>query len=237
MQTVKKNGRITKTNGQIVQLNSEAELLIPANVETPLRDGAFDQSDEDKMAIIEESFATILHTLGLDLNDDSIRDTPRRVAKMYVKEIFHGLHPDEQPGISVFDNAYQYNKMLVEKNITVMSACEHHLMPIIGKAHVAYISSGKVIGLSKLNRIVNYYSRRPQVQERLTKQILCALQDALETEDVIVMIEAKHLCVSFRGIQDESSTTVTTEYAGAFDEIEKRREFMEFVKGNFSGTF
>lgn len=226
-----------KTNGHIVPLKKEPDFQIPASVETPIREGAFDKSDDEKMAIIEESFSKILHTLGLDLNDDSIRDTPKRVAKMYVKEIFNGLSPEEQPTVSVFENGYQYNKMLVEKNISVLSACEHHLMPIIGKAHVAYISSGKVIGLSKLNRIVNYYSRRPQVQERLTRQILCALQDALETEDVIVMIEAKHLCVSFRGIQDESSSTVTIEYAGEFADREMRKEFMEFVRGDHSGAF
>lgn len=234
MQTIKKNGMTSNKNGHLIALKKEPDFQIPASVETPIREGAFDKSDEEKMAIIEESFAKILHTLGLDLNDDSIRDTPRRVAKMYVKEIFQGLSPDEQPSVSVFENGYQYNKMLVEKNISVLSACEHHFMPIIGKAHVAYISSGKVIGLSKLNRIVNYYARRPQVQERLTRQILCALQDALDTEDVMVMIEAKHLCVSFRGIQDESSSTVTTEYAGAFSDMDKRKEFMEFVKGNFS---
>lgn len=237
MQSAKNSAPGVKKNGQIVPLKQEPDFQIPATVETPIRQGAFDKSDEEKMAVIEESFATILHTLGLDLNDDSIRDTPRRVAKMYVKEIFNGLNPEEQPSVSVFENGYQYNKMLVEKNISVLSACEHHFMPIIGKAHVAYISSGKVIGLSKLNRIVNYYSRRPQVQERLTRQILCALQDALDTEDVIVMIEAKHLCVSFRGIQDESSSTVTVEYAGAFSDREKRKEFMEFVRGDFSGLF
>lgn len=199
-------------------------------LETPLRDDAFDLSDDEKMASIEESFYNILHTLGMDLTDDSLKDTPRRVAKMFVKEIFQGLNPGNMPEISVFDNGYEYSRMLVEKNITVKSTCEHHFLPIIGKAHVGYISNGKVIGLSKLNRIVDYFARRPQVQERMTKQILVALQGALDTQDVIIVVEAKHMCVSLRGIEDDSSTTVTLEYSGAFEAQDLRNEFLGYVR-------
>jgi GTP cyclohydrolase I len=201
-----------------------------SGLETPLRDDAFDLSDDEKMDSIEESFYNILHTLGMDLTDDSLKDTPRRVAKMFVKEIFQGLNPVNMPEISVFDNGYEYSRMLVEKNITVKSTCEHHFLPIIGKAHVGYISNGKVIGLSKLNRIVDYFARRPQVQERMTKQILVALQGALDTQNVIVVVEAKHMCVSLRGIEDDSSTTVTLEYSGVFESQELRNEFLGYVR-------
>lgn len=201
-----------------------------ANTDTPLRPGAFEVNDEEKMAVIEEHFAEIMHTLGLDLSDDSLQGTPRRVAKMFVQEIFGGLDPKRKPRISTFDNKYQYRRMLVEKNIDVTSTCEHHFLPIFGKAHVAYISSGKVIGLSKINRIVDYYARRPQVQERMTRQILEALKEALDTNDVIVMMDAKHMCVHARGIQDTESTTVTVEYSGAFEAAETRREFLDYVR-------
>jgi GTP cyclohydrolase I len=181
------------------------------SIDTPLREDAFLLSDEDKVEIIEGHFKHIMLTLGLDLNDDSLKGTPNRVAKMYVKEIFSGLNPKNKPKISVFDNKYNYNQMLVEKNINLNSSCEHHFLPIMGKAHVAYIPTGKVIGLSKINRIVDFYAKRPQVQERMTVQIAYELKKILDTEDVAVVIEAKHMCVSSRGIQDESSTTLTAE--------------------------
>ena len=170
-----------------------------------------------------------MEELGLDLSDDSLKGTPYRVAKMYVKELFQGLDPKNKPSLSVFDNKYQYNKMLVEKDITFSSACEHHFLPIVGKAHIGYISSGKVIGLSKLNRIVAYYGRRPQVQERMTLQILNELKNALQTEDIIVVIEAEHLCVSTRGVNDKTSRTTTLEYVGKFTETQLRNEFYQLI--------
>lgn len=198
---------------------------------TPIRGDAFDKTDDEKIEIIQEHFAQIMHTLGLDLEDDSLKGTPYRVAKMYVKEIFEGLNPKNKPVARQFNNHYDYKDMIVEKNIQVTSFCEHHFLPFIGKAHVAYISSGKrVIGLSKINRIVDYYSRRPQVQERLTLQIADELQSALETEDVAVFIDSKHLCVSMRGIEDISSTTITSEFRGAFKEEATQRKFIDFIK-------
>jgi GTP cyclohydrolase IA len=179
--------------------------------DTPLRADAFDKSDEEKIAIIEEKFAEIMHALGLDLNDDSLKGTPRRVAKMYVKEVFGGLDPVKSPSSSTFDNKYDYSEMLVEKDITVYSTCEHHFLPIVGKAHVAYFSEGKVIGLSKMNRVVDYFAKRPQVQERMTIQIVRHLQEVLGTENVACVIDAKHLCVNSRGIKDIQSSTVTAE--------------------------
>lgn len=197
--------------------------------ETPMRPDAFVKSDAHKIVEIEYHFREIMELLGLDLNDDSLKDTPRRVAKMYVKEIFSGLNPANKPKVAVFENAYQYNQMLVEKDITLFSNCEHHFVPIIGKAHVAYVSSGKVIGLSKLNRIVQYYSRRPQVQERLTMQIGAELKNVLQTDDVAVLIEARHLCVSMRGIRDTSSVTITSFYDGSFKDDARRREFLDLL--------
>ncbi|NND09565.1 MAG: GTP cyclohydrolase I FolE, partial [Flavobacteriaceae bacterium] len=167
--------------------------------------------------------------MGLDLNDDSLKGTPDRVAKMYIEEIFSGLNPANKPKVALFDNKYQYNQMLVEKNITFYSNCEHHFVPIIGKAHVAYISSGKVIGLSKLNRIVQYYAKRPQVQERLTIQIANEIKTVLNTEDVAVIIDAKHLCVSSRGIKDDTSATVTSYYGGKFDNAHKISELHNYL--------
>lgn len=200
---------------------------------TPLREDAFDLSDDEKIEVIQEHFAKIMHALGLDLEDDSLKGTPYRVAKMYVKEIFEGLNPKNKPVARQFSNNYDYNGMVMEKNIQVTSFCEHHFLPFIGKAHVAYISSGKkVIGLSKINRIVDYYSRRPQVQERLTLQIADELQSALETEDVAVYIDSKHLCVSTRGIKDISSTTITTEYRGAFQDETTQQRFIDYIKTN-----
>ncbi len=197
------------------------------SIETPLKTDAFEVSDSEKIEKIEGYFKGIMETLGLDLEDDSLKGTPYRVAKMYVKELFSGLDPKNKPSISTFDNKYNYNKMLVEKNIEFESACEHHFLPMRGKAHVGYISSGKVIGLSKMNRIVQYYGKRPQVQERLTIQILKELQAALNTESVIVIIDADHLCVSTRGVQDKSSSTVTIEYGGEFNEQSQRDSFLK----------
>lgn len=200
-----------------------------SGLETPLRQDAFRMSDEEKIALISDKFRDILHVLGMDLNDPSIKGTPKRVAKMYVKEIFAGLHPAAKPEPTLFDNNYKYNQMLVEKNITVQSTCEHHFVPILGKAHVAYISSGKVIGLSKLNRIVDYYSRRPQVQERLTMQIADELKNVLQTRDVAVIIDAEHLCVRSRGIKDQHSSTVTASYHGKFLNESTRQELMRYI--------
>jgi GTP cyclohydrolase I len=200
------------------------------SAESPIRADAFDKSDDEKMATIEDHFYQIMHTLGLDMTDDSLRGTPHRYAKMYITEIFSGLDPKNKPKMSVFDNSYHYDNMLVEANINFNSTCEHHFLPIFGKAHIGYISSGKVIGLSKLNRIVNYYSRRPQVQERLIMQIFNELKEVLDTENVIVVMEAKHLCVSSRGIKDENSFTSTIQYGGVFNEKENRNDFFNMIK-------
>lgn len=197
---------------------------------TPMRDDAFDISDEEKMYKIEESVKDILITLGMDLTDDSLRGTPRRVAKAFVKELFMGLNPKNEPKASTFDNSYKYGEMLVEKNIIVYSTCEHHLLPIVGRAHVAYISNDKVIGLSKMNRIVDYFAKRPQVQERLTMQVVQFMQQALGTDDVACVIDAKHLCVNSRGIKDIESSTVTAEFGGKFKNKETKREFLDYLK-------
>ncbi len=196
----------------------------------PLRVDAFDINDDEKIESIKKDVHNILLTLGMDLTDDSLKGTPNRVAKMFVKEIFGGLHPNKKPSASTFENSYKYGEMLVEKNITLYSTCEHHLLPIIGRAHVAYISNGRVIGLSKINRIVEYYSKRPQVQERLTMQIVQELQKALGTENVACIIDAKHLCVNSRGIKDIESSTVTSEYGGKFKEEQTRKELLEYIK-------
>lgn len=196
----------------------------------PVRKDAFDLPDEQKIELIKKDVESILRTLGMDLDDDSIKGTPNRVAKMFVKEIFGGLNPAKKPSASTFENNYKYGEMLVEKNITLYSTCEHHLLPIIGRAHVAYISSGRVIGLSKMNRIVEHYSKRPQVQERLTMQIVQELQIALNTQDVACVIDAKHLCVNSRGINDIESSTVTSEFGGKFKEEQTRREFLDYIK-------
>jgi GTP cyclohydrolase I len=201
-------------------------------VETPMRSDAFDKTDEQKIAAIEPHFKAIMDILGMDLNDDSLRGTPLRVAKMYVKELFQGLNPANMPNMTLFENKFQYNEMLVEKNINFYSNCEHHFVPFFGKAHVAYISSGKVIGLSKLNRLVEYFSKRPQVQERLTMQIAKALQTIMQTQDVAVMMDAKHLCVSSRGVKDDSSNTITTFFGGKFQEEQTRMEFLKYIEIN-----
>jgi GTP cyclohydrolase I len=197
--------------------------------DTPLRPDAFEIDDEAKMELIAKHFTAIMETLGMDLDDDSLKDTPRRVAKMYVKEIFSGLNPANKPKPTLFKNSYNYNQMLVERNIAVFSNCEHHFVPIVGKAHVAYISKGQVIGLSKLNRIVQYCSQRPQVQERLTVQIANMLKEALGTEDVAVIVDAHHHCVTSRGIRDAGSTTLTAEYCGQFLKMETRNEFLKYI--------
>ncbi|RXP61921.1 GTP cyclohydrolase I FolE [Lutibacter sp. HS1-25] len=198
-------------------------------IETPLNQDAFLLSDDEKKEKISDLFAQIMQVMGLDLTDDSLKGTPERVAKMYIDEIFSGLNPANKPKIALFDNKYQYNQMLVEKNIQFYSNCEHHFVPIFGKVHVAYISSGKVIGLSKINRIVQYFANRPQVQERLTNQIARELAEVLETEDIAVIIDAKHLCVASRGIKDDSSATVTSYYGGAFNKPEKIVELHNYL--------
>ena len=202
---------------------------IMTSVDTPMRGDAFKLTDEEKMSAIAYHFSEIMHTLGLDLTDDSLKGTPKRVAKMYVKEIFSGLNPANKPKVALFDNKYQYNDMLVEKDITFFSNCEHHFVPFIGKAHVAYMANGKVIGLSKLNRIVQFYAKRPQVQERLTMQIAKELRESLGTEDIAVVIDAQHLCVSSRGVQDVNSSTVTAYYGGKFKEEARKSEFLKYI--------
>ncbi len=202
---------------------------ISSGRDTPLRPNAFEASDNEKIEKIEYHFREIMSTLGLDLNNESLAGTPLRVAKMYVKELFSGLDPKTKPKITLFDNEYNYKQMLVEKDITFFSNCEHHFVPIYGKAHVAYVSSGKIIGLSKLNRIVQHFAKRPQVQERLTEQIAHEMQNALNTGDVAVVIDAKHMCVSSRGIKDADSSTITSFYGGKFSEENMKNEFLKFL--------
>jgi GTP cyclohydrolase I len=205
---------------------------IATRAENPIRKDAFELPDDKKIELIRKDVENILLTLGMDLTDDSLKGTPNRVAKMFVKELFGGLNPAKKPNPSTFGNNYKYGEMLVEKNITLYSTCEHHLLPIIGRAHVAYISNGSVIGLSKINRIVDYYAKRPQVQERLTMQIVQELQRALDTQDVACIIDAKHLCVNSRGIRDIESSTVTSEFGGKFKEEQTRKEFLSYIKMN-----
>jgi GTP cyclohydrolase I len=213
----------------LVKVEEIGDMHLATSADTPLRSDAFEISDDLKIELIESHFKSIMEILGLDLSDDSLAGTPYRVAKMYVKEIFSGLNPANKPAITLFENKYKYNEMLIEKNITFFSNCEHHFVPIIGKAHVAYISNGYVIGLSKINRIVQYYAKRPQVQERMTVQIANELKKILKTDDVAVIIDAQHLCVSSRGIQDVNSTTVTSAFHGKFKEEEKRQEFLKLI--------
>ncbi len=218
------------TNGKVTGMVANHMLPQEADISTPLRPDAFMLDEEEKMDIIEDHFRAIMETLGLDLSDDSLKGTPRRVAKMFVKEIFSGLDPENKPSISLFENKYQYRQMLVERNITVKSFCEHHFLPITGVAHVAYFSTGEVIGLSKLNRIVEYYARRPQVQERLTMQIAQELKRVLKTDDVAVYIDARHMCVELRGAEHEHCSTVTTEYSGKFLNESVRAEFLQSIR-------
>ena len=237
--TIKENGTQNGYNGSngheyentVLEIEDLGDNHVGTSMDTPMKENAFDIDDDQKMNLIEGHFREIMDILGLDLNDDSLSGTPHRVAKMYVKEIFSGLNPANKPRIALFDNKYQYNQMLVEKDITLYSFCEHHFIPIIGRAHVAYISNGKVVGLSKINRIVQYYAKRPQVQERLTKQIAEELKSVLQTEDVAVIIEAEHLCVAARGVEDVNSKTITAEYCGKFEENSVRDEFLSHVRG------
>lgn len=234
------NGNKNATNGHgvlnsqnsFVELSSEeiGDDHMYTGVDTPMKVDAFKISDEEKKERIAGLFSEIMDVMGLDLTDDSLKGTPKRVAKMYIEEIFSGLNPVNKPKVALFENKYQYNQMLVEKDITFYSNCEHHFVPIIGKAHIAYVSSGKVIGLSKLNRIVNYYAKRPQVQERLTNQIALELKEILDTDDIAVIIDAKHLCVSSRGIKDDTSATVTSYYGGVFNNSEKIVELQNYLK-------
>lgn len=204
-----------------------------SSFDTPLRADAFERSDEEKMEIISSKFKEIMEVMGLDLRDDSIQGTPKRVAKMFIKEVFSGLNPANKPDVTLFENIYGYDKMLVEKNISFYSFCEHHFLPIYGSAHIAYIPKDKVVGLSKINRLVKYFAKRPQVQERLTRQILESFKDELRTEDVAVVIEAKHLCVCARGVEDVTSTTVTSYFSGKLDEQENKKEFLSYIKNDF----
>ena len=206
------------------------------NLETPVRADAWELSSDTKIHRIEEHFREIMHTLGLDLNDDSLQGTPRRVAKMLVNEIFSGLNPEKKPEIRLFHNTYRYQNILLEKNISFRSFCEHHFLPIVGEAHVAYIPKNGVIGLSKINRIVDYYARRPQVQERLTRQIAEELEQALGTSDIAVLLDAKHFCVIMRGIEDQTSSTITTEYRGCFKKVERRDEFLRYIHSKSKPT-
>ena len=219
-----------KIENNIEEFESLGDDHIGTSSNTPLRNDAFKLSNEEKIDIIKDDVRHIMETLGLDLTDDSLNGTPNRVAKMFVNEIFGGLDPKRKPNASTFENKYKYGEMLVEKNITVYSTCEHHLLPIVGKAHIAYISNGTVVGLSKMNRIVDYFAKRPQVQERLTIQVVKELQDVLKTQDVACVIDAKHLCVNSRGIRDIESSTVTSEFGGKFKEEATRREFLDYIK-------
>lgn len=217
-------------NNNNIQLTSELEAVVHSSVyDTPMRVDAFELDDDAKIELIQKHFAAIMHTLGLDLRDDSLKDTPKRVAKMYVKEIFGGLNPENKPVATLFKNPFSYNQMLVERNISVYSNCEHHFVPIVGKAHVAYFSNGQVIGLSKLNRIVQYCSQRPQIQERLTKQISNMIKESLGIEDVAVIIDAHHHCVSSRGIRDTGSSTLTADYSGRFLEPDVKNDFLRHI--------
>jgi GTP cyclohydrolase I len=202
---------------------------IVSSTDTPLRADAFEMDDALKIELIAKHFKEIMYVLGLDLDDDSLSGTPNRVAKMYVKEVFSGLDPKNKPAARLFENKFEYNEMLVEKDITFYSHCEHHFVPIYGKAHVAYISSGEVIGLSKINRIVQYFAKRPQVQERLTVQIANELKDVLKTKDVGVVIDANHMCVSSRGVGDTNSKTGTAHFSGKFSEENYKREFLNYI--------
>jgi GTP cyclohydrolase IA len=224
-----KNKEVVKytQSDDLLEIIDGAHAVYSSN--TPIRPNAFELDDETKIEMIEKHFEAIMNVLGLDMDDDSLKNTPKRVAKMYVKEVFSGLNPANKPDITLFENKYSYNQMLIERNISVKSNCEHHFVPIIGKAHVAYISNGMVIGLSKLNRLVQYCSRRPQVQERLTVQIADEIAQALGTADVAVVVDAYHHCVSSRGANDADSSTVTSEYRGKFLQQETRAEFLKLI--------
>lgn len=224
-----KNGLHLSSNGHSHH-HDIGDAHMATSVDTPLRSDAFELDDKTKISLISDHFEQIMHILGLDLTDDSLQGTPNRVAKMYVQEIFSGLNPANKPEVRTFENNYKYNEMLVEKDITFYSQCEHHFVPIIGKAHVAYVSSGRVVGLSKLNRIVQYYARRPQVQERMTRQIAEELKKSLNTEDVAVVLAADHLCVASRGVRDTGSRTITSDYSGKFKDPKVKEEFLKYLE-------
>jgi GTP cyclohydrolase I len=217
-----------KLNAEILDLLGDEHIFTSAA--SPIRKDAFEVDDELKIELIQKHFREIMHILGLDLTDDSLSGTPYRVAKMFVKEVFSGLNPANKPAGKLFENSYHYNEILIEKNITLFTYCEHHFVPIVGKVHVAYISNGKVIGLSKINRLVQYYAKRPQVQERLTRQIAEGIKEALESDDVAVIVDAMHLCVSSRGVKDTNSSTITASYSGRFLNENKKEEFISLVK-------
>jgi len=222
------SGKIHDVSNLTIDEIGEDHLFTTFN--TPLRADAFDRDDDLKIELIEKHFREIMHILGLDLTDDSLKGTPNRVAKMYVKEIFGGLNPENKPSVTLFDNKYKYSEMLVEKDISFYSNCEHHFVPIFGKAHIGYISNGQVIGLSKLNRIVQYYAKRPQVQERLTVQIARELQEAIHTEDIAIVMDAKHMCVASRGVNDITSSTITAFYGGKFKQESTKNEFLKYLE-------
>jgi GTP cyclohydrolase I len=229
LSNIRLNGHETKETLDIL-IDEMGDNHVSTSVDTPMRADAFDLSDAEKISAIEHHFESIMNIMGLDLTDDSLKGTPHRVAKMYITEIFQGLNPANKPKMALFENKYKYNEMLVEKNISFYSNCEHHFVPIMGKAHISYISNGQVIGLSKLNRLVQYYAKRPQVQERLTMQIGKDLQQILGTQDVAVVIDAKHLCVASRGVEDDTSSTVTAFYGGAFKQEERKTEFLRYLE-------
>lgn len=202
------------------------DLHMSGSMDTPMHEQAFDLTESEKVARISDHFAEIMEILGLDLSDDSLRGTPQRVAKMYVQEIFRGLNPANKPKATTFENKYQYRRLVIERNIPLQSTCEHHFQPIFGVVHIGYIPNDKVIGLSKLNRVADYYARRPQVQERLTVQIAEELKRILQTEDIAVYIDAKHMCVQARGVEHHGASTITAEYSGKFLNDLTKREFL-----------
>lgn len=226
---MKRNGTLLNTRPDAMSDDALGDAHIATSCETPLRADAFEKDDNLKIELIEKHFREIMLILGLDLEDDSLKGTPHRVAKMYVKELFKGLNPKNKPSVRLFENKYQYNEMLIEKNITFFSNCEHHFVPITGKVHVGYLSNGHVIGLSKIHRIINYYARRPQVQERMTLQIANELKQVLKTDDVAVVIDADHLCVASRGVEDVTSATITSKYFGKFEEEAYKQEFLSHI--------
>jgi GTP cyclohydrolase I len=217
-------------NGKNLNMDDIIDDHVLTSIETPLRSDAFKIDDELKIELIEKNFREIMNILGLDLSDESLKDTPKRVAKMYVKEIFRGLNPDNKPHPTLFENKFKFNEILVERDITIYSYCEHHFVPITGKAHIAYFPKNHVIGLSKLNRIAQYYAKRPRVQERLTMQIANDLKDTLQTDDVAVIIDADHMCVASRGDNDVNSSTVTSSYSGKFINDDARKEFLSHIR-------
>jgi GTP cyclohydrolase I len=206
-----------------------SQYLTEKGVETPVKENGL--SEKEKMHIIQDSFKTIMDALGLDLKDDSLMDTPERVSNMFVNEIYWGLLPDNFPKVTAVENKMGYDSMVIEKGINVQSNCEHHFIVIDGFANIAYVPKNKVLGLSKLNRIVEYFSKRPQIQERLTQQVYYALEYILETSDIAVIIDAKHYCVKSRGVEDVGSQTITSKLGGVFKaDPTYRKEFFESIR-------